>query len=646
MLKDSFKLNARFKTYCRWLKENVFKHWAILLMLSMLVPAIPHLPFKNTQTFIESTDSLFIRYVVTRDQQRENSEFKNRFTGEQSTDGEELEEVSLVIVTPEMHTKYFEQRSPLPRGPAACLIWQLADKLSERNKKSQNSDLPTVAIDFDITPIPSQQNNKVPELWRTNFPLGDKTDPAYECALAIFNSISLDNESNGAKTTEKPTQSLDSYCKTKANSGIRYCEWDTKKAMETALKKLAKHAQVTAIVYPRDTQYSNSEMRDDFLQKLCCAGPLEDTQCAIHLSSPSVFSSIHEAPNKYPLELDRTKAHSWSQKYGELQPIWPDFFPSLGVTAAALFKPKQTLNASYNYCSSIGKNDLTNMMDRLALNKYQDGNPISQYNFREIDHGLAETNILSYPIRDNQAKVLFANTMNGLSLNSSAYFLSVDTYSNEDKYVVPSSDISRLGAWLHAAVYLSEINRKEKLKIEKYVIDVAKDALFGLILIIVFAVITDKGVARYFSNFPVLYHLVVLFLPLTAIWCLIDYFLIGLYAHKFYTGSWSSPLFVILGLFFHLYTDAITHSLHGPHKPVEKIAEYDRLIAQVLWCMVIFLSLTYGGVIPEEYSNEERTSFHFFFVPGIFLVSVFYVYLCQRFTYLPIVNRKTHAKSD
>lgn len=632
-----------------WFLGDLWHHLPMTLLLACVLSAL-HDPKPD---WFAATDSLAMRAVVAVDDGLDRPLVAPRWLQDWSPtaagmiDGQVLRrstlhqqlidapvnEWTVVTLTPEAHAQFLQRGTPVPRGRLACVIDRMAERLGRASNGLKNdSDLqrpwrPTVAIDIDVATVEARAGRKstAEGTWQRQIDERGCLRNTAEC-----NPADLRTEDG---------------------------------AMRCALRRLAKNANVVAVVYPRNTAESR-RLRNEFIYKTCvCTGPScpvrprnpdkeEESQAQKDLVVTYASAQLMFAPQ------DPVQEFAWRLKSPNAPEVasadlasLPDPFPGLGQVAATTHlahmttrKPPATTapDAPNNhYCEQFLRDGPAAVLidDQLQTSDRTRRIP-PLYQFEPIELGAVRSHVGQYDLEPAKGAGLtekLDNAFDGLPITE-LYVLSVDAGTTEDKFVVPVPPTSVSGAWVHAAVGATLIGNPAVGHHDRpghYLHHVVIDLRYGLILLLL---MVPVGRWPRQDRYPMWHATVTMILPLAASGALLFTYFVDT-AHEFGEGSWTNPLLMLVGLSLHIYLDAANRSAHAAHAPGTSAAvipaRFDRWwvgVVQAGWAVMLFGSV-YQGTRHEAHALDGTS------LAGILLAGVLYAVIARHVRWLPLPAR-------
>lgn len=551
-----------------------------------------------------------------------------RFVEDRATDWGK--ETTVLTLTPKAYQDFLHRESPVPRDRLACVIDQLAERIGRFRAESGATRAwrPIVGIDIDVTTVdvPRADGKRL---------VRESTDRAAWSPKVDMVSCQASLRAAGCT----PLQTVDD-------------------AMRCALSKLASHATVVAIVYPRVTEAAQRQ-RNAFIRQVCacdgagCPSPGGGGRRQIHFASPHLM---------YPAQ-DMVYDFAWNKKPAlpdedaEFHAVFeqlPKEFPGLGQAMAAALRVRAARGWSPpvwqpdrqradddsllgDYCRRMGGANPTVLDDQLFEPDWQYRLP-QAYEFRPIALGKVKPMVVGFDIESEVRSDLAANARAAFANMpmTDLYVLAVDPGTTEDKFQVPTMRQMQSGGWLHGAIAATQWTAKaeEHHYLGHVGIDLAYGLLFGMLCGI-------AGVWPAWNRSPVLNQVVLVVWPLLVGAAILsaDYFLNT--TRQFLAGGWTNPLPMLLGMTLHLYLVAperiheLLHEGHGHHEhgsdvSASMVDRAVRLLLQVLWAVGIV-----GAVALAQHWQPFGPAV-WRQVGGVLAVSLVYVVVARRAHVLPL----------
>jgi hypothetical protein len=484
--------------------------------------------------------------------------------GEQETKA--AMDVTLVALTPDAYARYLHRSTPVPRARLACIVLVLSERLREIRSASKEARWPVVAIDIDVAPVEAPSNTA------GTVPLDDER----ECENR------LDPEGRLAK---RDPEELD---RAKRQAEL----------MALALAHLASHAHVVAVAYPRPTMNSR-ELRNEFIDRMCCDPSKTDrNEPCVRFASPTLVLAPEQPVYEYPTQgprpgstfpgLGRAMADLWLEK---AQPLEGGRSHPMDANA-----PSGDAEGTDPYCKPQPDDDGRILDDRLAQDP-TDGGQIG--GFRKIAVGLARTAVTYFDVEAVDKPSLHAALTHSMSSlpPSRAYVLTVDSGTTEDKFPVPVFDVAVPGAWLHAAIAVTEV--KQRRDPHEGVMQRMGELLLWLVLALFYGLFAHAVLRRMKgrqgrAHNPVCHDIVATAGPLVFALAFLYVQTVCLAARKIAAGDSAIPALLLLGMMIETYLGAHTEYWDQARQIRPRgFARGMQLVAQWLWATAIVASLLY-----------------------------------------------------
>jgi hypothetical protein len=467
--------------------------------------------------------------------------------------------VTLVTLTPEAYSYYLQRQTPVPRDRLACVIRALAEQIGQMNSSPKAGagaqDRPVVAIDIDVAP----------------------------------------NESAAIALPATPDHGWPDECKLLA--GTR-CRPDQKgcvlkmqeELVANALRVLSLHADVIAIAHPRPAGEPRRH-RNQFIRQTCCHPAMGSRSC-IHYASPMLVYAPQQAVYDYATKYRRP---------GDPQHL---DFPGLGQAMAKLWRPPLSERSAASLATPYCGEGLDE--DRSTLDDQLEDSPHMVVQHQKIALGLARDSVgffdvhaPSEPSSNSGLYEALKQAMEGLP-TSRAYVLTVDSGTTEDKFSVPVVDIPVPGAWVHAAIAVTQTI--PQLDLADRVLHRYMELLYWLFLGLLYAAAVDQLLALLKpdrSGNPVWHDFVWVALPLSTALVLLWFQTVFTTAPKIARGEAAIPALLILGMMLESYLGARAGHGNETRYPIGQPIEVSGLArslqigGQWVWATSIVVSLLY-----------------------------------------------------
>jgi hypothetical protein len=550
-------------------RRHILPHLAMALFLVCALEAV-----KTVQpTWLKATNSAAIRLVLWLDDGLDDVELPTLWLRERLPDSlvaalgvwrpfeSELTEklqaapmeqaagsATVVSLTPAAYGHYLNRSSPVPRGPLACILHALSQRLDEMHPAEHTP--PVVAIDIDVTPVEGSAPWPPAGSWAG-------------CADAV------------AKLQARQSQHAETTSPGARERGNQSAVRDAHEAMALVLKELATRNRVVAINYPRNP--SSADLRNRFIDEHCCRPPAAADassaargagQC-IHFASPHLMYGAQGPVYEYATKLRGREAAARQPTGCDAATDGPGYFPGLGqVMSSAMpadpeHEKRPQSATKYSYCwpsdvatqSRVNDDRLTNECAASIINAYQ---------YSPIALGLARTSVSYFDIDRGTNAAPDDWEELGLRLQnlptSDMYILTIDSGTTEDKFQVPGSDSPVPGAWLHAAIAITENLDARKSGAGESAhdgsgrfLDIARDLLFGLVFVFVVEVATH-GLNR--RKNPVIHDLGMVCIPLLLAALFLYLQVLWWVAREFAAHKDQPSMLLLVGMLLDLYLDA------------------------------------------------------------------------------------------
>lgn len=523
--------------------------------------------------------------------------------------GQAAPRATIVSLTPAAHAKLLKGMSPMPRRRLACVIAALTAQLDRLHTiEGQKVQRPVVAIDIDLSPVTSDRA-----------PAQDLAD----CAELLTTVI---GEADAALQSDD-------------------------ELMVAVLRRLARTAKVTSLTFPR-VQRADQQRRNQFIADTCCQRPpdalspwtaVRDDAACVHFASPLLFSSPLDLVYEYPThkknrtELGSAVASADAPDSRRL----PNYFPGLGQVAASLYGDQAPdPNVAFAYCRGKQYADKPYFDDDLMSRQNEPG-LVNAFKYEIMQFGAVRNQVEYFDVDSAEdSEVGLGKELSGLMeklQRSSLYFLTVDTGTTEDKFVVPAEEGPVPGAWVHGVTALTEIARsaaaaqaaappESRSRSIGYFSDVIRDVFIGLLFAVTLQLTLGRLPRR--PN-PVLHDLLSVAWPLILLLAYLYVELAMFSADDFAKGVWRTPAPIFLGLW-------VGHFISG-HRPVSerddghvlhRSARRTQLLAQWAWASAIVVACFYGTDV-DVFTGAVR-----WFAGGV--LGAMYVVLARRQAWFPL----------
>lgn len=491
--------------------------------------------------------------------------------------------VTLVALTPDAYARYLHRSTPVPRGRLACIILVLSERLREIHGAADGAPRPVVAIDIDVAPVETPANA---------FGTGWTYDEL-ECETSL--------DPDGRLSPPHPRRHQEEL-------------------MALALESLARHAHVAVVAYPRPTLESR-KLRNEFIGRMCCvpSDTSSDRPC-VRFASPTLVFAPEQPVYEYPTQ---------GPKPGTV-------FPGLGQAMADLWLG--TLPASDAgpdpYCQrpQVAKEPRTPDVDeehRIFDDRLARAGNASDLTHapRKIAVGLARAAVTYFDVEDatpaagpSSLYAALTASMRGLP-PSQAYVLTVDSGTTEDKFAVPVVDAPVPGAWIHAAIAVTEVEARDPSPYAEQIAQRMFELLYWLMLALLYSFAVHAGM-RFLKGTqgrdrdPVRHDLVVTVVPLACALLFLYLQTVCSTAPKIAKGELAIPALLLLGMLVETYLGAHTEYWdRGRPIRTRGVARAMQLFAQWVWAAAIATSLLYL----VELTKTAGWSFHALVGVGLLL---------------------------
>jgi len=587
---------------CRGYRCLILPHLAMALFLVCILEAIE----TAQPTWLKATNTAAIRLVLALDDGLDDIELPPRWLRERLPDSlvaklglwrpfesaltaklqaaptaDAASSVTIVSLTPAAYGHFLNRTSPVPRGPLACVILALSQRVAKiqpaaLDGKPDRNRLPVVAIDIDVTPVEGSAAWPTPDRWAG-------------CATAI------------AALQTPPSQ---------AASGAAQ---DANQAMRLVLNDLASRSRVVAINYPRRST-TKPDPRDTFISDNCCQAqtaasapstPQALSPSCIYFASPHLMYGAQDLVYEYATTLRDIPCPANAPSACAAVQGGPKYFPGLGqvMSSAVVGRPEKGVRpqsaTKSSYCTPSGVAKQSRANDDL-LTTQDAALVITAYNYSPIALGLARSSVSYYDIdHGNTSEPDHWNELDKLFQNlprSDMYILTIDSGTTEDKFQVPGSDAPVPGAWLHAAIAvtedaasrMSDSDASRAQTLHRF-FSMGRDLLIGLVFALTVGALTDclkrsmNPVIRDIGMVFVPLALAVLFLYVQVLWWV---------AREFATHKDQPSMLLLMGMLIDLYLDAHRKDNWplGPYQRLERSAEYTQVAGQWAWATTIVVS--------------------------------------------------------
>lgn len=495
--------------------------------------------------------------------------------------------VTIVSLTPAAYGHYLNRTSPIPRGPLACVILALSQRLMQiqpaaPDGRPDKNRLPVVAIDIDVTPVEGSATWPTPDRWAG-------------CTTAIATLQTIPNQ---------------------AASGAAQ---DADQAMLRVLNQLATHSRVVAINYPLKS-IAKPDTRDTFINDFCCRPPTAASASStsstpqaskpscIYFASPHLMYGAQDLVYEYATTLRDRRSRPGQPASGADGMEPQRFFPGLGQVMSSAMPDKPDMHerpqsaTKYNYCEPLDVAAQSRQNDNL-LTTARAASIVNAYDYSPIALGLARSSVSYFDIdHDKAAEQDNWKELDKLFQNlpvSGMYILTIDSGTTEDKFQVPGSDAPVPGAWLHAAIAVtedaasrqsaSEASREQALH---RFFSMGRDLLFGLVFVL--TVDASTGWLRRPKN-PVIHDIGVVCLPLLLAVVFLYIQVLWWVAPEYAAHRDQPSMLLLVGMLVDLYLDACAEKwphvrrrrLRWSAKRMQEAGQWTWATAIVVSCVVV-----------------------------------------------------------
>lgn len=482
--------------------------------------------------------------------------------GELEPPKEAAMEVMLVALTPDAYARYLHRSTPVPRARLACIVLVLSERLREMHGTGDKKTRPVVAIDIDVAPVEATANAN-----GTGRP-----DDELECENKLDPEGWLSRLDPAQRQTE---------------------------LMALALGHLADHARVVVVAYPRPTKDSR-ELRNAFIDRMCCDPSGENHKPCVRFASPTLVFAPEQPVYEYATQGPgpRSTFPGLGQAMADL---WLEQRPP-GDTGSPSPRGAQALDgrgaSTDPYCKPQTDAEARILDDRLVLDPTDNG-AIGQ--FEKIAVGRARTAVTYFDVEAVDKPSLHAAltaSMSGLP-PSPAYVLTVDSGTTEDKFAVPVVDAPVPGAWIHAAIAVTEVKARDPSPYAEQIAERMFELLYWLLLALFYSFAVHAGMTflkgtQGRNRNPVWHDFVAVVLPPVFALAFLYIQAVCLTAPKIAKGDFAIPALLLLGMLVETYLGAHTEYWdRGRQIRTRGFARGLQLFAQWLWAAAIATSLLY-----------------------------------------------------